>query len=1155
MSPSADAYKAPGGARLLGIRESNQALAELKTKLEFALSRLNDQDTQRTGVEEIREFLQTLYPDWFPMVISCIGEAGANLKPLGRCESVKLLGLMAELHGEAVVPLLQRILQVVVTRLQDADLHLRDACAETVFRLARALVLDVEGGLHVFATLLKPLFGALSEHNKWVQIGSASCICAVIQGSPAAVLAENLGRLCSRLVQHLSLPLAMARPQLLSACIHILQAVEGPEFDEVLPSLLPCLESCLNSSSDWQTRKQAVEVLQTIGDHPELGQSMQLPPPTDLSVRPTPLQRRLALLFDSLRDDKVRAVREAVKDVLLRWSITTKAALISSSAASAASGAGVGGAPSPVGSDPLEATLRGRPNSIRAGTVAVNAPGPAGVAVRSSSPFGAHSWAPDREAPAHRLAPPSRAASGRASSPVPVPVLSDQARLGDGSSAAAEKAARSAAVKAALSNADLSSTKKPRTKLDRVSIFNRPQNSSFFQTVSNQQADEAEDLQLAEEMRFGEEDVQSPSGAESLERTGQASPPVASVVSVSAGPAVGSRKAAPALVASRKAADREKRPPWAVEAIAPEGEIPQSMDLDDGEEAQFANGDQQPESLPADSLLADVGAKEAEIASGDEDKELEELVEEGGAEGDFQAEPEPVWEPPTAATKQAARRNESLRLRDPKLSSAPRPSGGPGGDLRERSESPPQPSAALPKDESSERLAVAASSRPGEAAVASAFEDHAAETMGGTVVTRTPPASARSSQNAAREGIAELSASPSSASPPRPNRQRKLAPQEDVDFLLAQLETLSERLIGLEEDKLRSEEMMTERLQQLARTCEGQGEILAAQQHRLEAQEKKLQTQEQQLRLHEQRMRQQEEELMQQDQLLQEQQLQLQQQDQRLDQDDQQLKEHEQQLEHQDEDLEKHRILLSDMLMNASSSVGGSGSAAGSRSRLRARSEDGSQERLASASTPSASTFRRRPEAWSDGLEARGAPAPLPLASGVEAVPPAVGSGALAGSSGDRPTIVSMEGATKGGVPQRQNPLLWDKVLELCAERRFLEAYKQVIAEPEESCLLRLMQHTGPIVDRLDAESNSRLIRRLIHILSSPSKDPAATSIEQIFSWLWQALNQGIHFTASQVEDLNAALQRVSALNSPLTAPEKAEAQQLLSRVSALRRS
>mmetsp|Transcript_124406 Transcript_124406/g.323235 ORF Transcript_124406/g.323235 Transcript_124406/m.323235 type:complete len:1346 (-) Transcript_124406:232-4269(-) len=312
------------GGRLLGLRESNQALADLKTKLEFALSRLNDQDTQRTGVEEIREFLQTLYPDWFPMVISCIGEAGANLKPLGRCESVKLLGLLAELHGETVVPLLQRILNVVVTRLQDADLHLREACAETVFRLASSLVLDGPEGSSVFASLLKPLFTALGEHSKSLQIGAAACICSVIQGSPSFVLRENLGRLSARLVQHLNLPLLVAKPQLLSALVFAMQNVESADFDEILPSLMPCLENCLTATSDWQTRKQAVEVLQTIGDSPELGASMGVPLPQDPCMRPTPLQRRIAPAFEALKSDKVRAVRETAKDALMRWSIATK---------------------------------------------------------------------------------------------------------------------------------------------------------------------------------------------------------------------------------------------------------------------------------------------------------------------------------------------------------------------------------------------------------------------------------------------------------------------------------------------------------------------------------------------------------------------------------------------------------------------------------------------------------------------------------------------------------------------------------------------------------------------------------------------------------------------------------------------------------------
>merc|ERR1712059_213606 len=92
------------------------------------------------------------------------------------------------------------------------------------------------------------------------------------------------------------------------------------------------------------------------------------------------------------------------------------------------------------------------------------------------------------------------------------------------------------------------------------------------------------------------------------------------------------------------------------------------------------------------------------------------------------------------------------------------------------------------------------------------------------------------------------------------------------------------------------------------------------------------------------------------------------------------------------------------------------------------------------------------------------------------------------------------------------------------------------------------MQHTGPVVDKLDAESNSRLIRRLIHMLSSASKEPISGNIDHIFAWLWNAVQCGIHFTASQVEDLATALQRVAApvSASSVSAPARAEAARLL---------
>lgn len=212
-----------------------------------------------------------------------------------------------------------------------------------------------------------------------------------------------------------------------------------------------------------------------------------------------------------------------------------------------------------------------------------------------------------------------------------------------------------------------------------------------------------------------------------------------------------------------------------------------------------------------------------------------------------------------------------------------------------------------------------------------------------------------------------------------------------------------------------------------------------------------------------------------------------------------------------------------------------------------------------------------------------GGPVPVPLPVSMPSVPQTIAtSGDAAGGGGAAPissavmvapgsaNLVVGERQSSGGYPpQAQKDVgslspslhlrkigtpLWQWVLELCEGQRYLDAYKQVIAEPDETCLLKLMQHTGPIVEHLDAESNSRLIRRLIHLLSSPAKEIAATNIKHIFAWLWQALRSGIHFTASQVEDLAKALHKVSSTDWPIGANERAEASQLLARVSALKR-
>eukprot|EP00403_Amphidinium_massartii_P032119 CAMPEP_0178438226 /NCGR_PEP_ID=MMETSP0689_2-20121128/35472_1 /TAXON_ID=160604 /ORGANISM="Amphidinium massartii, Strain CS-259" /LENGTH=1024 /DNA_ID=CAMNT_0020060599 /DNA_START=142 /DNA_END=3216 /DNA_ORIENTATION=- len=1023
MTVDTQLFKA-GGGRVLGVRESNQALAELKTKLEFALSRLNDQDTLRTGLEEIREFLQALYADWFPMVISCISEAAEKLKPLGRCESVKLMGMLAEIHGEAVVPLLPRILQVVVTSSRDADLHLREACAETVFRLTQALVVGPESST-TFATLLKPLFGALGEHNKWVQIGAAACICSVIQGAPSLVIKDNLGRLCSRLVQHLNLPLAMAKPQLLNACIYLMQAVEGAEFDEALPALMPCLESCLNAAADWQTRREAIEVLQVIGDNVDLGQSLDLSPVTAPGTRPTQLQKRIAQILEPAKVDKVRAVREAVKDALLGWGISKPAPAVLSAAATRSS--------SPTGSAAAawpdrEALFRSVPSV---------------TSVRSHSPLHGDR-AGDNGSRMPEVATPTGGNAGLRQRSVKAERESaDGGGMGKDISdgAAADKAARGAAVKAALSGAMLNSTKKARPKKERQSIFNGPANANFFrQGAGGEGGDDAFDDGIDEDG-----DVMYDHDGSSVKTGERASP-------------------------SSKSTGR-------LHSIHSEGLGEESPSIPVGDGFDVASADTSGTMQRGEDEPSPAAAAREASESQDYRRDAGRIA---GTADARRARGTPLRQPALRAHSEDGRTVPGLEETSQ------------GQTLAARSRRQPD----VPRQRQDASPDVSANDREWQ------WDQRAGSGARGG--------------NGKADGVVTV-----------------------------ELLEIRKQMVMLFEERQVAEKRLQDRVQAMEATCERQADALGDQQRRLDAQGKQLQIAEVQLRAQEQLLQQQDARMRKQDQLLQEYEAQIHQQQLLLEQHEQQLKEREQLLEKHEQKLEQHSKAL-----DAAASQQATPSLADLRTEEPGQVSDQRQQRFAEAQTALAGTSLRS----SQDHGAAGTPtlrhiprSALQVVTDGQTSPASRGDGA-----NQRFGAASL--LQPLGQKASSGALLWESVVALCDERRYLEAYKQVIAEPEESCLLRLMQHTGPVVDKLDAESNSRLVRRLIHILSSPAKELLTANVEFIFTWLKQALDVGIHFTTSQVEDLAAALQKVAAASSPLSATERAEAQRLQLRVAALRR-
>ena len=45
-------------------RQDIETLQDVRSRLDFSVSRLNDVDTQHAAIEELREFMARLYPDW-----------------------------------------------------------------------------------------------------------------------------------------------------------------------------------------------------------------------------------------------------------------------------------------------------------------------------------------------------------------------------------------------------------------------------------------------------------------------------------------------------------------------------------------------------------------------------------------------------------------------------------------------------------------------------------------------------------------------------------------------------------------------------------------------------------------------------------------------------------------------------------------------------------------------------------------------------------------------------------------------------------------------------------------------------------------------------------------------------------------------------------
>ncbi|CAI0628071.1 unnamed protein product [Linum tenue] len=281
---------------------SQQSNFELKHKVVLALNKLADRDTCHLGADELERVAESLTPDGIAPFLSCILDTDKEQKSAVRKECVRLIGMVVTFHGSLVAPHLAKMVGSVVRRLKDSDSVVRDACVETMGVLASTVSNHGDESDGDFVVLVKPLFEALGEQNKYVQSGSALCLAKVIdntQDPPAPILQ----RMLTRIMKLLKSPHFMAKPAVIELTRSILQAGGAPSRN-VLAAAMTSIQEALKNS-DWTTRKAASAALGEIAD----GGGSCLGSFKASCIRS----------LESCRFDKVKPVRDSVLHAMQYW--------------------------------------------------------------------------------------------------------------------------------------------------------------------------------------------------------------------------------------------------------------------------------------------------------------------------------------------------------------------------------------------------------------------------------------------------------------------------------------------------------------------------------------------------------------------------------------------------------------------------------------------------------------------------------------------------------------------------------------------------------------------------------------------------------------------------------------------------------------------
>ncbi|XP_044473933.1 microtubule-associated protein TORTIFOLIA1-like [Mangifera indica] len=300
--PSKSTSQAQQNSSRCSSLSSHLAMVELKQKILTSLSKLADRDTYQIAIEDLEKTVQTLSQDSLPMFLNCLYESSNDPKPAVKKESLRLLGLVCQLHTDLSSTHVTKIISHIVKRLKDSDSGVKDACRDAIGLLSKLYLNGTEENSgSVVMLFVKPLLEAMNEQNKGVQSGASMCLAKMVECASDPPVAA-FQKLCPRICKLLNNQNFLAKASLLPVVGSLSQV--GAIGQQSVEPLLQTIHECL-VSTDWVTRKAAADALSVLAMHSS-------------NLVTDGASSTLAVL-EAYRFDKIKPVRDSMTEALQLW--------------------------------------------------------------------------------------------------------------------------------------------------------------------------------------------------------------------------------------------------------------------------------------------------------------------------------------------------------------------------------------------------------------------------------------------------------------------------------------------------------------------------------------------------------------------------------------------------------------------------------------------------------------------------------------------------------------------------------------------------------------------------------------------------------------------------------------------------------------------